>query len=489
MSVLHDLAVLRSHGGMLCTGLDDASIERFASCAPELTQAINDALTRYQDIKAHYPELLALDEQAQIDAIQDGFVNFYASDSVNPYVALSACGSWIVTLKGAVLYDTGGYGMLGFGHTPDAVIQAMAKPQVTANIMTPNLAQYRLIQALKQEIGQTQNGCPYTGFMCLNSGSEAVGLATRIIDAHAKRQTDAGARHAGKIIKRLTIKGSFHGRTDRPALYSNSSRASYDKYLASYKDEDSVITVAPYDIDALKAVFVDADANGWFIEAMLMEPVMGEGNPGRSVPRAFYDAARALTREHGSLLLIDSIQAGLRTTGYLSIVDSPEFEGIEPPDFETYSKAINAGQFPLSILAMTDYASGEYQRGLYGNTMTTNPRALDVACAVLDGMTDDVRANIVHQGKQAIAKLNALQAKLGDAITNVQGTGLLFSCELHPRYKAYGTGSVEEWLRLHGIGVIHGGQNALRFTPQFGISDDELDLVMEKLEQALQAMA
>ena len=45
-------------------------------------------------------------------------MNFYADDAVNPYVAIAARGPWVVTLKGAVLHDSGGYGMLGFGHTP-----------------------------------------------------------------------------------------------------------------------------------------------------------------------------------------------------------------------------------------------------------------------------------------------------------------------------------------------------------------------------------
>ena len=50
--------------------------------------------------------------------MQAGYVNFYPDDAVNPYVALAARGPWIVTLKGAVLHDSGGYGMLGFGHAP-----------------------------------------------------------------------------------------------------------------------------------------------------------------------------------------------------------------------------------------------------------------------------------------------------------------------------------------------------------------------------------
>ena len=38
---------------------------------------------------------------------------------------LAALGPWIVTSHGAVLHDSGGYGMLGLGHAPDAVVAAI----------------------------------------------------------------------------------------------------------------------------------------------------------------------------------------------------------------------------------------------------------------------------------------------------------------------------------------------------------------------------
>ena len=94
------------------------------------------AAEEFARVQADLGPLLAQDEQAQIDAMQDGFVNFYADDAVTRTWRWPR-GPWVVTLKGAVLYDAGGYGMLGFGHTPDAVLEAMARPQVMANIMTP----------------------------------------------------------------------------------------------------------------------------------------------------------------------------------------------------------------------------------------------------------------------------------------------------------------------------------------------------------------
>jgi len=486
MGVIDQLRELRTFGGKpRTTGLDDVTIERMAAHDPALGTAVAEALARHRELRSELADFLKLDEAAQLAQAQAGFVNFYPDDAVNPYLPAAARGPWIVTLKGAVLHDNGGYGMLGFGHNPPAILAAMARPQVMANVMSPSVSQWRFSRAMDAELGHRRGGNPYARCLCLNSGSESVTLACRIADVNARLMTDPGARYAGRTIKRVAVKGAFHGRTDRPALYSDSSRKAYQQHLASYRHEDSVLTVAPYDVAQLENVFADADRHGWFIEAMFLEPVMGEGDPGRAVTPAFYAAARALTEAHGSLLLVDSIQAGLRAHGVLSIVDYPGFEQLPPPDMETFSKALNAGQYPLSVLAVTERTGALYRKGIYGNTMTANPRALDVALATLGLLGDDVRRNIRERGREFLDKLNALKDELGGAITKVQGTGLLFSCELAPSYKCFGAGSIEEYLREHGVGVIHGGVNSLRFTPHFNVTSAEVDLVVAKVRHAL----
>ena len=486
MNALQKLNAMRQAGGSRRTvGLPDATIERFLKSHPLLAQAIDEGFAAFEAARAEFPELLALDEQLQMAEVQAGFVNFYADDAVNPYVAVAARGPWVITLKGAVVHDNGGYGMLGAGHAPQFVINAMARPQVMANIMTPSLSHLRLTQALRREIGHTRGGCPYTHFLCLNSGSESVTLAGRLADVHTKLMTDPGAPHAGRKVRRIAVKGAFHGRTELPALYSDSSRKAYADHLASFAHHNHTITIEPYSIEQLRQAFADAETNGWHIEAMFLEPVMGEGNPGRAVTPEFYAAARELTKAHGTLLLIDSIQAGLRAHGVLSIFDYPGFEGMEAPDMETYSKALNAGQYPLSVLAVGERAAKLYRKGIYGNTMTTNPRAMDVACAVLDALTPALRSNIRERGAEFVRKLESLARELPGMITGVQGTGLLFSCELAPDFKCYGSHSTEEFMRERGIGVIHGGVNSLRFTPYFNVRSDEVDLVVDAVRQAL----
>ena len=385
MDPIRALEDLRAASGAPKTvGLDHDTVRRFLGIDPTLGEVIAEAVERRAALSAEFADVLALDEVDQIAAIQADYVNFYADDAVNPFVALAAKGPWIVSTTGAVIHDSGGYGMLGFGHAPGAILEAMNQPHVMANIMTSNFSQLRVARALRKEIGHGRD-CPFARFIFMNSGSEAVTVAARIADVNAKLMTDPGGRHAGKRPQKVAISGGFHGRTDRAARYSDSTRLNYEKHLASYQ-KNELWTVAPNDADGLRELFARADRENVFIEALFMEPVMGEGNPGYATTPEFYTLARELTREHGTLLLIDSIQAGLRAQGCLSIVDYPGFEKLDAPDFETYSKALNGGQYPLSVLALTEEAALLYRKGIYGNTMTSNPRAMDVACAVLESV-------------------------------------------------------------------------------------------------------
>ena len=483
------LAILREireqSGACASPGLPDDVIERFAAGNALLRQAVVEAAECHRRLGRELPHLASLDEAEQVGQLQRGYLNFYPDDLVNPYVALAARGPWVVTSMGAVIHDSGGYGMLGLGHGPQAILDAMSQPHVMANVMTASPSQARLMRALEAEIGNRRGGpCPFERFVCLNSGSEAMTFASRLADIQAKQVTDPGGARDGARIRTLALEGGFHGRTSRPAQVSDSTRCYYRENLASFRDHDA-LTVPANDIGQLRHLYALAEEEGWFIEAFYMEPVMGEGNPGKAVTREFYDAARALSRAHGGLLVVDSIQAGLRAHGCLSIIDYPGFEDADPPDVETWSKALNAGQFPLSVVAMTGRAADMYRRGVYGNTMTTNPRALEVAVAVLSSLTDELRENIRARGAEFVARLEQMAAELNGAVTGVQGTGLLVSCALESGIRSHGPGSVEEDMRRHGVGVIHGGANSIRYTPHFAVTSAELDLIVEATQAAV----
>src|SRR3546814_21010993 len=88
---------------------------------------------------------------------------------------------------------------------------------------------------------------------------------------------------------------------------------------------------------------------------------------------------------------------------------------------ETFSKALNAGQYPLSVLAVGNRAAGLYRKGIYGNTMTANPRALDVALATLGELSDEVRQTIRERGTEFVDKQGARKHETGRLTTQVPG--------------------------------------------------------------------
>ncbi len=488
MRELEKLQEIKNYAGSAETiGLPESVITRFISLDSTLRVAIDDAYDCFQAVKSEFAAILKLKEREQIHALQQGIVNFYEADALNPYVALAGKGPWIVTTCGAVLHDSGGYGMLGFGQNPDPVLRALDRSQVMANVMTASLSQKRIVSLLNKEIGFTR-AIPsvYANYLFLNSGSESVTVACRLSDINAFHMTAPGSRHHKKTVKFLGLTGCFHGRTDRPAQASHSSIGKYRKTLATFRDRTNLEAVHPNDIEGLRAAFAKAETDGVFFEAMFIEPVMGEGDPGKAITPEFYQVARELTKKHGTLLIVDSIQAGLRTHGCLSIVDYPGFEKQESPDMETFSKALNAGQYPLSVLAMTEATARLYVTGVYGNTMTANPRSLDVACSVLSMLTPEIRKNIQDRGQEFVKKLSKLIEEFPGVVTKVQGTGLLFSVEINGSvFKVLGPTGLERYLRTKGLGVIHGGENSLRFTPHFRITSTEVDLVVDAVRDAI----
>ncbi|HAF94532.1 MAG: hypothetical protein A2021_09380 [Elusimicrobia bacterium GWF2_52_66] len=488
---MEQLKYIRNSAGPACTrGLGPEVIRHFLTGDKDLARAIETAAVNRRKLSTDHEGLFKMEEKALCRLLQRQVLNFYPASGINPYVPLAAAGSWIITSHGAVIHDSGGYGMLGMGHAPLGVLAAMSEPFVMANVMTPSFSHHRLTERLSREIGRGRGNCPFEKFVFLNSGSEAVTFTCRVADINARTITDPGGWHAGKKVMRLAVVEGFHGRTEGPARLSHSCRPLYARHLASFRDPDNLLFVPINDLATLRRTFAEAKKTGVFFEAFFVEPVMGEGIPGLALTREYYDEARSLTRKMGSLLIVDSIQAALRAQGCLSIVDYPGFETCVPPDMETFSKALNAGQFPLSVIALNGKVAARYVTGLYGNTMTGNPRAMEVGCAVLDAITDEVRNNIRERGLEFISRLRALTGEFPGAIERVVGTGLMVSAMLNPkRYRVQGEGGFEEFMRVNGIEMIHGGECGLRFTPSFSITSAEIGLIVSVVRRGLKELA
>lgn len=111
------------------------------------------------------------------------------------------------------------------------------------------------------------------------------------------------------------------------------------------------------------------------------------------------------------------------------------------------------------VLAMQEHIASKYAVGLYGNTMTTNPRALDVATDVLRRCTPLVRQNIIDRGVEFQSKFGSLCKKHPKILKRVTGSGLLQAVHLQENIPMFGgnhagTKSFLASCRHAGIGVI-----------------------------------
>jgi hypothetical protein len=136
-------------------------LERFVRTDPRLITAIEQAVNKHVELQKQGAKAPStMNELDLISSLQTGFVNFYNPGALMPYVPLAAKGPWIVTTHGAVVHDSGGYGMLGFGHNDDRLNKSVSGDQCMANVMTPSLSHPQFIDAFKAQVG--------VSFVCLS---------------------------------------------------------------------------------------------------------------------------------------------------------------------------------------------------------------------------------------------------------------------------------------------------------------------------------
>jgi acetylornithine/succinyldiaminopimelate/putrescine aminotransferase len=219
------------------------------------------------------------------------------------------------------------------------------------------------------------------------------------------------------------------------------------------------------DLDELEAALAPS------VAAVLLEPVQGEGgvNPASA---EYLQGVRRLCDERGILLMLDEVQTGLGRCGAwfahqrLGVV----------PDVVTMAKALGNG-VPIGACWAKAEVAAVFEPGDHATTYGGQPLATAAARAVLAVMeAEDVPARAERAGERLRAGAAALSG-----VAEVRGLGLLLAIELD------GHESKEVAARLLELGVIVNAitPTALRLAPSLLISDDEIDLAVDLLTEAL----
>lgn len=311
----------------------------------------------------------------------------------------------LVKGSGAVVTDSEGKDYLdllsgiavnALGHAHPAIIEAVTT-QISTLGHTSNIFAHPQVITLAEklrEIAGEQAQDAQVFFS--NSGAEANEAAFKI------------ARATGRP-RILTAERGFHGRT----MGSLALTGQPDK-RKPFEPMPAGVDYFPYgDLEAVRKM---ADES---VAAILVESIQGETGV-IPAPEGFLAGLREICDEHGILLMIDEVQAGMARTGDWFGYQSA---GIVP-DVITLAKGLGGG---LPIGATIAWPPAQLlEKGMHGTTFGGNP----VACAAANAVIDTIRTENLMDNVNKVGAYFEQQLAAHPSVTEVRGRGLMLGVVL-----------------------------------------------------------
>jgi acetylornithine/N-succinyldiaminopimelate aminotransferase len=367
-----------------------------------------------------------------------------------PAVFVRGEGSWLWDDSGKRYLDfMQGWAVNCLGHSPPAIAEALAAQAKL--LLTPSPAFYNA-PSLKLAKMLIEHSC-FDQVFFANSGGEANEGAIKL----ARRY---GALHKGGAYEIITFVNSFHGRT--LATMSASGKKAFEPlFEPKVPGFPKAIT---NDLESVKRLISDQTV------AVMLEPIQGEAGVWAATDQ-FLRELRALTKQHGLLLIFDEIQTGMGRTGKLFHY---EHAGVEP-DIMTLAKGIGGG-VPLAALLATEHASC-FAHGDQGGTFNGNPLMCAVGLAVLEQVASPAFLKATAEaGLFLESELQRLSARHG--LGEVRGRGLLLALDLK---RPIGASIVAQAFEA-GVLLNSPQPDALRFMPALNVTREEIGAMVDCLD-------
>lgn len=330
--------------------------------------------------------------QARAETLLPGGVDspvraFRAVGGAPPFVA-SAEGAYLTDADGNRYIDLfGSWGPMLFGHAFPPVVEAIREAAGRSPSFGASTAAEAELAGLVQQCFPSIEKLRF-----VSSGTEACMSAIRLARGYTGRPF---------VIK---FEGCYHGHADALLVKAGSGMATFGiPGSAGVPPETAMHTLAlPY--NNLLAVEAAFDAHPELISCVIVEPVVG--NAGTIPPALGYLAGlRALTRQHGALLIFDEVMTGFRLApGGAQELFANELGG--SPDLTTLGKIVGGG-LPVGAFGgradIMDHLAPlgpVYQAG----TLSGNPLAMAAGIATLQHILK-YRDDIYPQLEQTTAAI------------------------------------------------------------------------------------
>ena len=408
--------------------------------------------------------------------------------SFAPLNIQSASGSWIEDISGKRILDfTSGQICSTVGHNHPKIVAAINEACRTAIHLNSWILSEPVL-ALAERLAAVTPGALDRSIL-LNTGSEANEVAIKLAKLHTGRFEVVG------------LTSSFHG------LIGNVLAVTFQKARRGYGPlAPGVFSLpAPYsyrcpvrhcrgqcDCTCLDVGFelIDAQSTGQLC-AVIAEPIMSSG--GVIVPPdGYFKRLRALCDARNMLLIFDEAQTGF---GRLGTMFGFQHDGVVP-DLLALSKTLGGG-IPLAATMTTSLIADDcVAKGLVHVTShVSDPLPAYVGLAVLDVIKEEDLVNRARaHGEYLITALRELQDRY-EQIGEVRGRGLLVGVELvedresRTPAASLAVAVTNECLdRGLSMNIGRRGGNSLRIAPPLTVSDDEIDIAVQILDDSFKAV-
>ena len=287
----------------------------------------------------------------------------------------------------------------------------------------------------------------------------------------------------------ISLNNSLHGRTYLTMSATAIPMWRADPVLSdcftfvpnAYNKDKTLESSATESLDAIEKVIENKGADK--IAALIAEPIQGNGGI-ITPPLWYFKKLKTLLEKHGILLIIDEVQTGFARTGKMFAIEHYDVV----PDIITVAKALGNG-IPISAFCTNDKIAAAFTKAS-ASTLGGNPVAASTAIAVLDYIKKN---NLCSNAETLGMKLKGGLLKLKEKypiIRDIRGIGLMLGAELltengEPAVEE--TDFILEFLKDEGIllGKNGLGRNVLAFQPPLVITENDVDLVLDKLNSAL----
>jgi adenosylmethionine-8-amino-7-oxononanoate aminotransferase len=423
-------------------------------------------------------------------------------------VAAGGRGAWIVDAAGKRYLDASGgaaVSCLGHGH-PDVLAAMRAQLDAIAyahtSFFTTDVAE-RLAETL---VAHAPAGIGHVYFV--SGGSEAIEAALKLARQYFVEIGQPQRRHFiarrqsyhGNTLGALAVGGNAWRRAPFTPLLIDVAHVSPCYAYRGLRDGETPEQYGVRLADELDREI--ARLGGDNVIAFVAETVAGATLGAVPPVPGYFRRVRDLCNRHGILLILDEVMCGMGRTGTLHAIDQ---EGIAP-DLMTIAKGLGGGYQPIGAVLVSDAirdalaaGSGFFQ---HGHTYIGHPMACAAALAVHQVIARDRLLDAVK--RQGAGLHGRLAHVFGEHphVGDIRGRGLFIGLELvanrvgktpfdpalrlHARVKAE---AMARGLCVYPMGGTIDGRHGdhVLLAPPFIVTDDELDTLVARLRDAIDA--